>query len=77
MIQVAGMQFEIVSVNRNGAIFELNGYFHAIAFGARRKIEQGMLIETKLAEDAIEARGWGFRHKRIVRQTEEDTRLNP
>src|ERR1700738_2615644 len=55
IVEVAGMHIKIISVHRHGWIFELNNYFHAISFGARREIKQRMLVESQLIEYAIQA----------------------
>jgi hypothetical protein len=68
MIEVAGMQVEIVGVYGNGCVFELNNDFYAVAFAPSGKIQEGVLVELKLREHAVEARCRGFRHTGIVRQ---------
>jgi hypothetical protein len=41
-------------VHRDSFIFELNDDLDPLALGARREIQQGMLIEAKLSENAVE-----------------------
>ena len=55
MVQIAGMEFEIVSVHGNGRILERDDDLDALAFGARVEIEQRVFVETELCEDAFEA----------------------
>ena len=40
VVQITRMQIEIVSVHRDGGIFELDDEFYAIALGASREVEQ-------------------------------------
>jgi hypothetical protein len=46
VIEVAGMEIEIVRMHRNRGIFELDDDFHAVALGPRRKVQEGMLVEA-------------------------------
>ncbi len=66
MIEIAGMEVEIISVQRDRRIFELDDDFDAVAFRARGKIQEGMLVQAELREDAVEASGGGFRHPWIL-----------
>ena len=68
IVEVAWVHIKIISVHRHGWIFELNNYFHAISLGARRKIQQRMLVKTELIENAIQASIDSFGHKSIVKQ---------
>jgi hypothetical protein len=60
VVEVAGMKVEIIRVHRDRSVLELDDDFHAFAFGARGKVQQGMLVKAELGEDAVEARGGGF-----------------
>ena len=55
VVEIAGMQIEIIGVHGNGRVFELDDDFHAFAFGARREVQQRMLVKAELGEDAIKA----------------------
>ena len=50
------MQVEIISVHRDGRILELDDELYAIALGASREIQQRMLVETQLSENASRRR---------------------
>ena len=45
MVEVAGMQIEIVGVNRNGFVLELDDDFYAVGVRARREVQEWVLIE--------------------------------
>ena len=66
MIQIAGMEFKVVSMHGNRGTLEGDDDFHALAFRARVEIEQRMLVKTELREDTIKAGVTGFRHQKIV-----------
>jgi len=68
MVEVAGMEVEVIGMHPDRGVLELDDYFHAFAFGARREIQQRMLVEAQLGEDTVEARGGGFGHRGIVKQ---------
>jgi hypothetical protein len=68
IVEVARVHIKIISVHRHGWIFELNNYFHAISLGARRKIQQRMLVKAELIENAIQASIDSFGHNAIVKQ---------
>jgi len=68
MIEIPGMEIEIVRVHGKGGILELNYDFDAFAFGARGKVQERMLVEAKLSEDSIQASRSCFGHKGIVKQ---------
>ena len=53
MIEVAGMQIEVVGVNRDVRILELDDHFNGFALNTGVKVEQGMLIKTQLGENAF------------------------
>jgi hypothetical protein len=55
MVQVARVQIEVIGVYRGVWIPELDDQFNAIALGASVEIEQGVLVETQLSENAIQA----------------------
>ena len=60
IIQVAWMQVKVVGVHRNRRTLELDDYFHTFALGARREIQQRVLIKAELSEDPFEAGGGGL-----------------
>ena len=66
MVQIARMKLEIIGVYRNRRILELDDDFDAVSLCSRIEIEQGMLIKTKLGEDAIEASVGCLRHAFIL-----------
>jgi hypothetical protein len=68
VVEVARMKIEIISVYRDGCVFELNDDFHAFPFGAGGEVQQRMLVEAELSQDAIKARSGGFGHEGIVKQ---------
>jgi hypothetical protein len=74
VVEIAGVQNEIISVDGNGGILELDDDFDSFAFGTRREVKQGMLVKAQLEKDAIEARGGGFGHRKIVKQIASVTR---
>jgi hypothetical protein len=78
VVQIARMQVEVISVHRNGRILELDDELHAIALGASREIQQWMLVESQLSQDAFQAWIAAFGHKCIVKATENNppTRTN-
>jgi len=66
MVQVAGMELEIIGVYGDIRIFELDDDLDAFALVAGGEVEQGMLVEAKLGEHAVETwvrRSW---HSRIL-----------
>ena len=63
VVEIAGMQIEVVSVHLHTFIFELDDDLDAFAFGACRKVQQWMLVETKLGEDAVKTGIGGFGHR--------------
>jgi hypothetical protein len=52
----------------NGGVFELDNNFYPFALGAGGKVQQGMLVEAQLREDAVQSRSGGFGHMGIVKQ---------
>jgi len=53
MIQVAGMQIEIISVHGSRRVLELDDDFNAFTFDASRKVQQWMFVQTELGEHAF------------------------
>jgi hypothetical protein len=68
VIEIAGVKIEIISVHRNGVVFELDNDFHPFPLGTRGEVQQGMFVEAQLCENAVKASGGGFGHKGIVKQ---------
>ena len=66
VIEIAGMEVEVIGVDGNRGIVELDDDFHAIAFGAGGEVQQRMLVELELGEHAVEAWVGGFGHSAIV-----------
>jgi len=62
------VEIEIISVHWNRFIFELNNDLYAFVLDARGKVQQRMLVEAQLVEDAVETGSGGFGHKGIVEQ---------
>jgi hypothetical protein len=71
MVEVAGMQLEIVIVYRDGRVLELDDYFYAFALGSGGEVQERMLVEAELREDSVQAGGGGFGHRGIVKQVAE------
>jgi toxin YoeB len=65
VIEVAWMKIEIISVHRNGFIFELDDDLDTLPLGARGEVQERVLIEPELSENAIEARSCWI-HEKIV-----------
>jgi len=63
MVQVAGVQIEVVGVNWNGRILEIDDDLDTLALFARGKIEQGVLIQLELGKDTVETRMGRTRHE--------------
>jgi hypothetical protein len=68
VVEVAGVEIEIVGVHGDGFVFELDDDLDAVALGARGNIQEGMLVEPELGEAAAEAGVGGFGHLVIVEQ---------
>jgi hypothetical protein len=66
MVEIARMKIEIVCVYGNGRVFELDNDLSSFPLGARGEVQERMLVETQLSEDAIEAGVGGFGHARIL-----------
>jgi len=66
MVQIAGMELEVVSMHGNRRILEGYDEFYSLPFRARIEIEQWVLVETELFEDTVEAGATGFGHPKIV-----------
>ncbi len=68
VVEVAGMEVEIVGVHRDGFVFEFYDDFYAGSLGAGGKVQERMLVEAELGEDAVEARVGRVGHVVIVRE---------
>jgi len=68
MVEVAGMELEVIGMDRDGRVFESDSEFDPLAFRVCGKIQQWMFVESELVEDSIQARGSSFGHRRIVKQ---------
>jgi hypothetical protein len=68
MIEVPWMEVEIIGMHGHGLIFELDDDLYSITLGARREVQEGMLVQAELRENAIKAGSGGFRHSGIVKQ---------
>jgi hypothetical protein len=66
VVEVAGMEIEIVGVHGDGFVLELDDDLDAVSFGAGGEIQERMLVEAELGEDAVEARVCTFGHARIL-----------
>lgn len=55
IVEIPGMQVEVVRVNRNALIFELDDDFDPVALGAGREIQQRMFVEAKLLLNPLES----------------------
>jgi len=66
VVEVARVHIEVVSMHRNGAVLELNNQLHTLAFGARREVHQGVLVEAQLRADSFQARVPVFGHGMIL-----------
>jgi hypothetical protein len=69
VIEVAGMKFKIIGVNRNRRIFEIDDYLDSFAFDAGGEIQQGVLVELQLGQDAFEPRLYFFGHWMILSES--------
>jgi hypothetical protein len=54
VVEVAGMEIEVVGVDGDGLVFEFNDDFYAFAFGASGKVQQRMFVEAELGLDAVQ-----------------------
>ena len=48
VVEVAGMEIEVVSMHGYGFVFEFNDDLDAVSFGARGEVQQRMLVEAEL-----------------------------
>jgi hypothetical protein len=48
VVEVAGMEIEIVGVHGDGFVLELDDDLDAVSFGASGKIQERMLVEAEL-----------------------------
>ena len=62
MIQVARMQIEIIGVDWDIGILELDDDLDSVAFGPRGEVQQRMLVQAQLSEDALQAGGRRIGH---------------
>ena len=53
MIEIAGMQIEVIGVHWNRRILELNDDLYGFSLAVSRKVEQRVLVQSQLAEDFI------------------------
>ena len=67
VVEIAWVQIKIVRVHRGGFIFELDDDPDTFALGARREVQQRVLVEAELREDAVEASIYWI-HQAIVKQ---------
>jgi hypothetical protein len=67
------MKVEVVRVYRDGRILELDDQFHSIALGTGIEIQQRVLVETQLSQDALQAWIVAIRHKSIVKPVEKNS----
>ena len=68
VVEVAGMEIEIVGVHGDGFVFEFDDDLNSVSFGACGKVQEGMLVEAELGLNAVEARVCTFGHVVIVEQ---------
>ncbi len=66
MIQIPGMQFEVISMHGHGPILELNDDLDRLAFGTGGEIQQRMFVELQLRPNTVQAGLTGFTHEEIV-----------
>jgi hypothetical protein len=55
VVKIARVQVEIIRVDGDGFVLELDDDLDAFALGARGKIQQGMLVKTKLRQHSLES----------------------
>jgi hypothetical protein len=75
-VQIARVQIEVIGVYWDTWILELDNQFNAIALGASIEIEQWMLVEAELSENAFQAWVVTFGHKCIVKAIEKNFGLD-
>jgi hypothetical protein len=68
IVEVAGVEVEVVGVDGDGGVLELDDDLDAFSFGAGGEVEEGMFVKAELGEDAVEAGVGDFRHRGIVKQ---------
>ena len=56
MIKIPGMELKIIRMHGHRGILELDDDFHSFAFGLSGKIQQRMLVQPELSEDAVQPR---------------------
>ena len=67
MVKVAGMKFEIISVNFNLGVFEINNHFYPVSLLASVKSEEGVFVQAELIAHTLQS-GRRFGHQWIVKQ---------
>jgi hypothetical protein len=66
MVEVSGVELEIIGVHRYGRILEPDDDLYAVSFCLGAKFQQRMLIETKLSKNSIQTKVPYFRHASIL-----------
>ena len=66
VIEVSWVEIEIVRMHGHGFILELDDDLNAFPLGARREVQQRMLVQAKLGKNAVEARNVGSTHLAIL-----------
>jgi hypothetical protein len=56
MIEIARMQAEVVGMHRHGGVAEIDDDLDALALGTGVEPEQGMFVQPKLVENALQSR---------------------
>jgi tetratricopeptide (TPR) repeat protein len=69
MIQIAGMQIEVIRVHGYRRIPELDDHFHALSLSASREIKQGVLIQPQLGENAVQSWVGSIGHSTILSES--------
>ena len=54
VVEIARMKFEVIGMHRNGRVFEIYEYFHAVAFRVRGKLQQRVFVKPQLRKNAFE-----------------------
>jgi hypothetical protein len=66
IVQIARMKLEIIGMHWNVRVLEFDDDFDAVTLFAGRKVQQRVLVETQLREDAFQANIGGVRHTMIL-----------
>ena len=61
MVQIAGMHFEHVGVNRDGRVLQIDQNFDPAIILVRGKCEQRMIVELQVIKDFPQSSGVGHR----------------